>query len=260
MEVTAKRYFFFAGQQVPMIVPMICFCDIRLETITRFSNYGRYGIGLTKEWGIKNKLNPVFYLEKNSTLADSLVSTMYRSLPSVLSNQLKINGLIQNIAVLKKLGPTISPMQAWDLKKFTLELQALGDEASALEHFIYSLYYTKHYESDLVRENRTIKNYRFYDEREWRYMPQFKCAVCELRRTEEEYQKWRATSEKKPVLKDISLGFDFSDIMHIIVEKESEVKEIIALIKDLEGSRCDPQWKDLMLTKITSFEKIENDY
>jgi len=259
MEVTAKRYFFFAGQQVPMIVPMICFCDIRLETITRFSNYGRYGIGLTKEWGIKNKLNPVFYLE-NSTLADSLVSTMYRSLPSVLANQLKINGLIQNIAVLKKLGPTISPMQAWDLKKFTLELQALGDEASALEHFIYSLYYTKHYESDLVRENRTIKNYRFYDEREWRYMPQFKCAVCELRRTEEEYQKWRATSEKKPVLKDISLGFDFSDIMHIIVEKESEVKEIIALIKDLEGSRCDPQWKDLMLTKITSFEKIENDY
>ena len=76
-------------------------------------------------------------------------------------------------------------------------------------------------EADLIRETGTIPDYRFYDEREWRYLPQFDCAVCEMRRTDKEYQEWRATSTTKPLLQEISLSFEFSDIEHIIVEKEN---------------------------------------
>lgn len=42
--------------------PMACFCDIPLSRISEHTDfYGEYGIGLTKEWGAKNNLNPVAY-------------------------------------------------------------------------------------------------------------------------------------------------------------------------------------------------------
>jgi len=42
--------------------PMSCFCDIPLSRIYEHTDfYGGYGIGLTKEWGNKNNLNPVIY-------------------------------------------------------------------------------------------------------------------------------------------------------------------------------------------------------
>ncbi len=41
---------------------MTCFCDIPLSRITEHTQfYGKYGIGMTKEWGLKNGLNPVVY-------------------------------------------------------------------------------------------------------------------------------------------------------------------------------------------------------
>jgi len=42
--------------------PMSCFCDIPLSRISEHTDfYGMYGIGLSKGWGAKNKLNPVAY-------------------------------------------------------------------------------------------------------------------------------------------------------------------------------------------------------
>jgi hypothetical protein len=45
-----------------MAFPMSCFCDIPLSRISEHTDfYGNYGIGLTKDWGKKNNLNPVVY-------------------------------------------------------------------------------------------------------------------------------------------------------------------------------------------------------
>jgi len=54
-------------------IPICCFCDIPLHLVgDHMSEYGQYGIGLSKEWGIKVGLNPVVYVKKNSALFRSI--------------------------------------------------------------------------------------------------------------------------------------------------------------------------------------------
>lgn len=53
--------------------PMISFCDIPLsDSEQHFDAYGKYGIGLSKNWAIKNGVNPVLYIDNNSLFAKSL--------------------------------------------------------------------------------------------------------------------------------------------------------------------------------------------
>jgi len=55
--------------------PMISFCDIPLSNSSQhFDAYGNYGLGLTKEWAVKNGVNPVLYIDKDSLIAESIYS------------------------------------------------------------------------------------------------------------------------------------------------------------------------------------------
>ncbi len=53
--------------------PMVSFCDIPLSSSGQhFNAYGRYGLGLTKEWAVRNGINPVLYIDNNSLFARSV--------------------------------------------------------------------------------------------------------------------------------------------------------------------------------------------
>lgn len=55
-------------------VPMVCFCDIPLSRINGIvQDYGVYGLGLTKAWGIASGLNPLLYVTENSLFTSSLL-------------------------------------------------------------------------------------------------------------------------------------------------------------------------------------------
>lgn len=123
-----------SDKEAVFYVPMISFCDIPLSEVKdHISKYGNYGIGLTKEWGTRNGLNPVFYIEPSSMLARSYVEAFNTYVGN--SN----NNLFSN------------------------EQKSLIDV----------LRYIKNYEADLTRKGTTIAKYRFSDEREWRYVPHY---------------------------------------------------------------------------------------
>jgi hypothetical protein len=122
-------------------VPMVSFCDIPLSQIKdHISKYGHYGIGLTREWAVKNKLNPVLYVQPDSGLAASY----YQLLDDIASAEDYFKDKI-------------------DVIKRTTDIAR----------------YVKNYEGTLVRKGKTFRKYRFSDEREWRYVPppSSKCAM-----------------------------------------------------------------------------------
>lgn len=49
--------------------PMVCFCDIPISRISEHTAfYGGYGLGMTKEWGLKNGLQPLLYASRGGKL------------------------------------------------------------------------------------------------------------------------------------------------------------------------------------------------
>ena len=55
------RYCQEFGWNSGFAVPMTCFCDIPLSQIkNHIDTYGSYGIGMSKEFAIKNEINPIF--------------------------------------------------------------------------------------------------------------------------------------------------------------------------------------------------------
>ncbi|MBU0809519.1 MAG: hypothetical protein KKD30_16620 [Gammaproteobacteria bacterium] len=54
-----------------MALPMCCFCDIPISRIKEHTGfYGEYGLGMTKEWGAINNLEPILYASSTGTVAN----------------------------------------------------------------------------------------------------------------------------------------------------------------------------------------------
>ena len=52
--------------------PMVCFCDIPISRVDEHVNfYGKFGIGLSKEWAEANRLTPILYVASNNHIPDS---------------------------------------------------------------------------------------------------------------------------------------------------------------------------------------------
>lgn len=63
---------------------MVCFCDIalpKLENHTSF--YGKFGIGMKKDWGIQSGLNPLMYVSRNSKVSDTIQALFANPNPDV---------------------------------------------------------------------------------------------------------------------------------------------------------------------------------
>lgn len=203
-------------KQIDIMVPMVSFCDMPLSQVKEhIGKYGSYGIGLTKEWAEKQKLNPVLYIEKNSYLS--------RSIRKVLDTFL---GKHETLDKLKE------------------EEKAILDVTR----------YMKNYQSDLVRANKpTLKDYRFYDEREWRYVLDYTLTNYPVASPD------MSKTTLNNSIKNHVLEFEPDDIKYIIIQDESEIKEFLSLLRSAKG-KYSHDIVEALMTKIITSKQIKEDF
>jgi hypothetical protein len=61
------------GKSYSYAYPMVCFCEIPLSRVDEHVEmYGKYGIGMSRAWAVRNGLNPILYLSNQSMLYSSI--------------------------------------------------------------------------------------------------------------------------------------------------------------------------------------------
>jgi hypothetical protein len=200
-------------------VPCVCFCDIPLSEIkNHISNYGCYGIGLKKEWAIKKGLNPILYIEKESDIGGDI--------KSFLEHYNGINLIINNEVA-----------------------------AAAL---INLLGYMKNYEGNSIRGDHTIPNYRYSDEREWRFVHNSHGAIPFL--TPDDIKTQEQINNVNIRIENIKLDFTPDDITYIIIKEESEILSFINIVRELKGEYYHLNQVEKLTTRILTVEQINTDF
>lgn len=119
--------------------------------------------------------------------------------------------------------------------------------------------YVKNYELDLTRNGRTTRNYRFYDEREWRYVPEFS-EDFPMIVAGEDYNKAGRKLELNRLISELRLKFNPHDIKYIIVRSESEISEFVKVIRESKGKHYSLEDVERVTTRIITKEQIEADF
>ena len=204
-------------------IPMVSFCDIPLyRTERHLKLYGGYGIGLTKEWGMKHKINPVHYIYPESMCA--------RVLQQVYQDALK------NEAVCK-----------CDCLKFTPQTAIL--------------FYAKPYDrpdgndGGPYYDEREWRYIPFADD----LQENVNAAVSvEAMLSDAEIDDKGVFEERNTALKEqFPLRFEVDDIRHIIVKRDVDRLKITESIKAIS---CSQPERDSLMTRVTSIDSLVEDF
>jgi len=198
-----------ASKNLPPLtaVPMVCFCDLPLALIKfHLKAYGEFGIGLTKEWGIRNGLSPVFYIHEQSLL--------FQLLPS-------------------------------RIRAYDRDLRLL-------------FAYTKPIDGPAWRKGKTQHSIKFYDEREWRFVPRLKDAA-QLQLPREDYSDVLKLEALHQSLKEkFKLTIYPIDIQYLILPESKDEHEIVDFVEFL-NKLYSPRDAILVTTTIMTTGCIIND-
>jgi hypothetical protein len=205
-----------------LALPMVSFCDIPLATVRRHvDTYGRFGIGLSKRWGKKLGISPVLYLFPEATVGKSLDYILDLVFEQAVQNDDRS---------LKRIG-SLTMSQA------------------------------KAYEGRLWRGGKyTEERIRFYDEKEWRYVPDVvKVGLPNALWKKDFLQDSIRDEANSKLAEHFRLIFKASDVKYIIVNKESEVLITVKHLKWMTNKFSEDQI-ELLMTKIVSVDQILDDF
>lgn len=201
-------------------IPMVSFCDIPMSGIkTHIGNYGSYGIGLSKEWGQRNNLNPVFYIDKNSSVGKSY----HDAFKSIYQQSGKTMGDLTDI------------------------------EANLLD----TVRYMKNHEADLSRNGKIDRDYRFADEKEWRYVPSKALVSTMVIKTDLYIPNKK---EANGLLSELRLSFEPSDIKYVIIKSDHEISKFINVVRESKGTKYTHSDVERLMTRIITVDQITDDF
>ncbi|MDT3387859.1 MAG: hypothetical protein LIR46_08890 [Bacteroidota bacterium] len=202
-----------------LAIPMVCFCDIPLSQISEHSlKYGEYAIGIKKDWAINQGVSPILYVHDKSLILNTVLSEIKATSDDVLAN------------------PT-------------------GCASERMRKFVDAVCMMKPYEG---YDERIKKSIRYYDEREWRYVPsrengdQFVYITEALFHDERVREKLNSENEKYGV------EFNPDVINYLIVANDKDVLTLKHEIETIKGA-FPYNSVQLLMTRIISMERIRED-
>lgn len=190
-------------------VPMACFCDIPLSKISSHTDqYGCYGIGMSSEWANRMKLCSVMYVRTESDLSKWVAKT---------------------------------------LREITTH-----SDCTISKEALYLLSRIKKYKGKVPNKKGNMadkeKCVTFYDEREWRFVPE-KLTIQDI--------KIKKEKEHLDIQDKDELHFRLQDIKYIIIKNESERKEIINVIGKFNSKK---DILNILKSKILTVKQIKQDF
>ncbi|MBC1973739.1 hypothetical protein HCB37_05045 [Listeria booriae] len=226
---------YYGEEQIRRVLfPMLCFCDINLHRLPfhvegdgeHDFGYGKYGIGLDKRWCQENGLQPISYLNSNSTSTKLLKNAVNKSLDLHLNNH-EIDSKFETY----------------------------------LDFTITQLAFSKPLMGMMKRSSCDVyKN--FHDEKEWRYlpdldqtdMPTFKNDVMD-----QQFHNSIATSQLSDTLKtmdNVPLSLEIDAINYIFIDTLEDRKLILEVLKE----RFETDKAMEMASKIVVYDQIVRDW
>jgi Putative abortive phage resistance protein AbiGi, antitoxin len=168
-------------------VPMVCFCDLPMSLIHKhLKEYGPYGIGLDKAWGLKSGVAPVIYTHRKAQTRQPIIH-------------------------------------------LTTKAVRTGDEKAANDLKVLAAY-TKPFVGPAWRERarpRFQTRVRFYDEREWRFVPRVRGSDLFL-----SWKDYKDTSKRRSLHKNfekLALAIQPDFIMYLILPYERSENNVMEL-------------------------------
>jgi len=225
-----KEIMIYGGERYSYAIPMVSFCDIPLSEIQYHTKkYGSFAIGLTRDWAKRNKLNPVLYIEKDSNLASgikNMIDFMFLNWHEMLDDK--------------------------DFDDFYKNVYKGG---------LNVIYSSKNYEGRLIRDE-IDKDFNFYEEREWRYIPQISGDHINKYPDmfwEEDFADLNKRFTSKPHFKHHGTKIKAKDIKYIIIPDKSFLQRLINELKNIKNLFEDETEFIYLITNILTLDKIIED-
>lgn len=204
--------------------PMRCFCDINMHRLgEHLAWYGYYGLAFSKEWGMKNCIQPIQYINPKSHLREDFSEAFSKALSSKGES---------------------------------------SDSLIALKNYLlHELMYWKPYQGEFKNRNTQKNDIKcFTDECEWRFVPDvtvegFDQVLFDKNKLDTEL--FYKMSNAMDGLDKISLKFEYSDIKYIIVKNGSDFVELSKLVSTLTNNKI---LEHEIVSKIIIWDKSGGDF
>ncbi|MED4046168.1 abortive infection system antitoxin AbiGi family protein [Priestia aryabhattai] len=205
--------------------PMSCFCDIHLnKLIDHMGNYGDFAIGMNKDWGITQGIQPIHYINEYSALRKDF-SSIFNHAKNATDDQ-------------------------------------RNDFSTYNNYLLMDLLFMKPLEGEMMTD-KGYETRNFHDEREWRFVPNINEVDTELPLVIEQQQmnekSYGAYSDGIQTRPDLWLKFELSAIKYIIVTDKSSKMELINFLRDNDVAENEEEFFDLV-SKIMVFNDLKEDW
>lgn len=213
------------GKGKPLFaIAMVSFCDIPLsQKHQHIIYYGNYGIGVSKEWAIKKNVAPVYYITREMIpyLKGLFGKDSYNSEINESVQKKKNEDYMRNF---RRLMSRMKIYQGWNWKG--------------------------------KNNDKTIDNYPYYDEREWRYIPDMNSEkfIINVRNQNVDLDNYNQGT------KEFCIKPRLNDIKYLIINSELERIKVLKKIDELFSETMTINDISLLKSKILTCEQIKDDF